>query len=148
MDAMNKRHLSRIMSACRRAFLRDVSGSIAKQSRVRVERAAKTSLVMMKARDSVSNRPFYLGEVLITECTVSVNGKFGIGMVVGEQPERAYLMAVIDAAVNAGLPVVETWQGRWAEEAARIDRAREAECHRAAQSKVNFDTMGEYNDRR
>lgn len=145
---MNKQHLSRIMNACAPLFLQKIADELEKENQVRIEREAKTSLVMMKARDSVSNQPFYLGEVLVTECTVSVNQKFGIGIVVGEQPERAYHMAVIDAAINAGLPVLEQWQDQFASEEARIHAVRQTECARSAQSRVNFDTMGEYNDRR
>ena len=54
-------------------------------------------LTMVKAEDSVESQPFYLGELLTTDCEVVINGKTGIGIVSGDQPVRAYCIAVIDA---------------------------------------------------
>ena len=38
------------------------------------------SLVMVKVRESAKRSLFYLGEVLITECKVMINGSLGIGI--------------------------------------------------------------------
>ncbi|MFT8708341.1 MAG: phosphonate C-P lyase system protein PhnG [Sporolactobacillus sp.] len=140
---IDKRRLSRLLTACDMAFLQRMTDDL-ELSAIQTERAPKTSIVMTKVRDSVSNQPFYLGEVLVTECTVSMAGKFGIGVVIGEQPERAYRMAAIDAAVNAGSSILDKWQAELTAEERRIAATRHLECVRSAESKVNFDTMGEY----
>ena len=41
---------------------------------------------MVKVRESAQRTLFYLGEVLITECKVMINGFLGIGMVKGHEP--------------------------------------------------------------
>ena len=64
---------------------------------------------MLKARDSISMQPFYLGEGLVTECSVSIQGKFGFGAIMGEDPERSYQIAVVDAGFYDRLPLVDSW---------------------------------------
>ncbi|MET1249560.1 phosphonate C-P lyase system protein PhnG [Sporolactobacillus sp. STCC-11] len=148
MVTMTKQHLSRITSACSLPLLEEIAHKIEQEQRVRVEREPQTSLIMTKAKDSVSGQPFYLGEVLVTECTLSVDGQLGIGIVIGRQPLRAYCMAVIDAAHNAGLPVLDQWESQFHAEEQRIQEQQALEYARNAQSQVHFDTMEEYNDKR
>ncbi|MDD9150024.1 phosphonate C-P lyase system protein PhnG [Sporolactobacillus sp. CQH2019] len=145
---MNKRRLSKILVNCDMALLKKLSGQAEALEKIRIERAPQTSLVMMKTRDSVSMQPFYMGEVLVTECAVSVRNTFGIGVVIGEQPERAYRIAVIDAALNAGLPAVKDWSPVLEAAEKRMTGQRKLEHARASASKVNFDTMGEFHDQR
>ncbi|UAK16100.1 phosphonate C-P lyase system protein PhnG [Sporolactobacillus terrae] len=144
---MNKQRLSRILNACSLSLLKEITEQLEQTLCLQVERFPQTSLVMMKARDSVSDQPFYVGEVLVTECTVSFNQKFGIGLVVGEAPQRAYCMAAVDAAINAGFPILEQWRERLEAAEGAIIAERNAECARSAESQVHFDTMGAYNDR-
>lgn len=54
-------------------------------------------LTMVQAEDSVESQQFYLGEVLTTDCEVVLDGKTGYGIVSGDQPVRAYCIAVFDA---------------------------------------------------
>ncbi|MCO7125265.1 phosphonate C-P lyase system protein PhnG [Sporolactobacillus shoreicorticis] len=148
MVIMTKQHLSRIMSACSLPLLEEIAHKIEQEQRLQVEREPQTSLIMTKAKDSVSSQPFYLGEVLVTECTVSLNGQLGVGIVIGKKPVRAYCMAVIDAAHNAGLPVLDHWNAQFHEEEKRIQEKYALEDARNAQSQVHFNTMEEYNDKR
>ncbi|MCQ2011282.1 MAG: phosphonate C-P lyase system protein PhnG [Sporolactobacillus sp.] len=145
---MNKQQLSRIMSACSLPLLEEITYKIEQEQKVQVEREPQTSLVMTKTKDSVSSQPFYLGEVLVTECTASVHGQFGIGIVVGRKPIRAYCMAVIDAAHNAGLPLLDQYGSQFHAEEQRIQETHALEYARNAQSQVHFNTMEEYNDKR
>jgi alpha-D-ribose 1-methylphosphonate 5-triphosphate synthase subunit PhnG len=148
MVTMTKQHLSRIMSTCSLPLLEEITHKIEQEQKVQIEREPQTSLIMTKAKDSVSSQPFYLGEVLVTECTVSVHGQLGIGIVVGRKPKRAYCMSVIDAAHNAGLPVLDQWESQMHAEEKRIQEQQALEYARNAQSQVHFDTMEEYNDKR
>jgi alpha-D-ribose 1-methylphosphonate 5-triphosphate synthase subunit PhnG len=78
----------------------------------RVLAAAETSAVVVGPRpatmlvaltESVKGQPFNLGEVVVTEATVVVNGCHGDGVVLGRDHERATAAAVCDAAAEAGL---------------------------------------------
>ncbi len=110
---------------------------------IEVLSAPEKSLVMAKVRDSVSMQPFYAGEVLVTECAVTVAGTQGFGMLMGEFPQKAYELAVVDGALRAGLPQTEDWFARMAAEEAKLAERKTAEQAMALRSKVQFDTMEE-----
>lgn len=61
------------------------------------------SLAMIKVRESVKESLFYLGEVMITEAAASVNDHKGIAVMMGDNYEKTLDMAIVDAAVNAGV---------------------------------------------
>lgn len=111
---------------------------------VEIVRNPEPSLVMLKALDSVSEQPFYLGEVMVTECTVSVNGTRGLGVIAGDQGQRAYQLAVVDACWNANVPETADWEPLLRAESARVAQKQNDEFIRVAQSRVQFETMEEH----
>ena len=78
---------------------------IAKTHDIQILHHPETCTVMMQAMDSVGLTPFYLGEVLVTETTVSIDGVIGYGFAMEDEPERAVCAAIIDAALR--VPVTE-----------------------------------------
>ncbi|WP_408008177.1 phosphonate C-P lyase system protein PhnG [Pseudalkalibacillus sp. A8] len=144
---MKKSRLTRILVEGDPAFLKKLSAQVEENETVKLENQPKTSLVMLKSRDSVSKQPFFMGEVLVTESTVSIQGKFGIGVIMGENPTRSYQIAVVDAAFNADLPIVDTWIHELEQEEMNIKSKYLKESALAAKSQVNFDTMEDYNDK-
>ncbi|MFN7650508.1 MAG: phosphonate C-P lyase system protein PhnG [Acidobacteriota bacterium] len=70
---------------------------IEKQHTVRLVREPEVCLTMLRAEDSLDAQEFFLGEALTTSCEVSVDGTAGFGMCLGEEPVRAYCVAVFDA---------------------------------------------------
>lgn len=64
---------------------------------------SRTGLVMLPMRDTVQGTDFHLGEVLVAEAHLRAAGAEGYGMVVGRDLERAMAMALIDAALAAGI---------------------------------------------
>lgn len=63
---------------------------------------AKT-LAMVKLRDPVKQGTFYIGEVIVSEAAVEINGVKGMAVVMGDDTEKVLNMAIIDAAVNLGV---------------------------------------------
>jgi alpha-D-ribose 1-methylphosphonate 5-triphosphate synthase subunit PhnG len=59
---------------------------------------------MIPAEDSLEKQKFYLGEALVTECEVAVEGHPGFGLCLGEEPVRAYCLAVVDSLLHADGP--------------------------------------------
>lgn len=102
---------------------------------------ANNSLVMVKVREGAKRSLFYLGEVLITECKVMINGSLGIGMVKGHEPTLAYNLAIIDAAYSADLPESKEWTNVLLLEEGQINEEYEALKHKVLKTKVNFNTM-------
>jgi alpha-D-ribose 1-methylphosphonate 5-triphosphate synthase subunit PhnG len=99
------------------------------------------ALVMLKLRESARNGLFYIGELLVTEAKVRVEGVVGIGVVSGDRPEAARELAVVDAACNAGLAETADWDPLLVEEAGRIERREAVEASRVALTRVAFESM-------
>lgn len=102
---------------------------------------SNNSLVMVKARESAQQSLFYLGEVLITECKVLINGSLGIGLVKGYEPLLAYNLAIIDAAYNGKLPETKEWTAVLLEEKERINKEYDTLMNKILKTKVNFANM-------
>jgi alpha-D-ribose 1-methylphosphonate 5-triphosphate synthase subunit PhnG len=64
-------------------------------------RKPEICLTMIQAEDSVEKQPFYLGESLTTECEVMVCDQSGIGICLGDEPQRAYCIAYVDALLQS-----------------------------------------------
>lgn len=98
-------------------------------------------LVMIKTRETAKNTLFYLGETLVTEAKVYVNGKIGLGIVQGDNPELAYNLAVIDGAYNANIKELEVWKEMLITEEKEILNLEQIENKKILDTKVNFETM-------
>ncbi|WP_067727571.1 phosphonate C-P lyase system protein PhnG [Oceanobacillus damuensis] len=103
--------------------------------------APQYGLTMIKMRESAKNSLFYLGEVLITEAKVEINGCVGIGIVTGMQEQLAKYLAIIDAAYKANLPETSEWYPRLIEAEQQIRKAKAKEQGELFETKVNFETM-------
>lgn len=112
---------------------------------VQILKEPQARLIMMRAKDSATTEVFNLGEVLVSDCTVTVDGQLGYGLVLGNQPQRAEAVAILDAVFHApGKKWAElraTMQP-WLEEQARCRQiAQHLEFDHIARSKVDFETM-------
>ncbi len=123
--------------------LPDLVQRISEESRVELVKPPQTALVMMAVREPVQGTPFYLGEVLISCCAVRVDGIAGFGATLGEDLEKAYCLAVADAA-RAGqhrLSDALTELLAREEEERRLRARRESAL--VARTRVRFETMEE-----
>lgn len=98
-------------------------------------------LVMVKVRETAKKSLFYLGEVLVTECKVQIAGKMGVGLIKGDEPEKAYDLAVIDAAYAAELVETAAWPAKLNMEHDLLKQAYAAEHAKVMRTKVDFETM-------
>ncbi len=67
----------------------------------RVRQAPRAGLVMITVRDPFGT-PFHLGEVLVREAEVDLDGHTGYGAVCGDESEAALLLAAVAAAERSG----------------------------------------------
>lgn len=100
-------------------------------------------LVMVKVRETAQKSLFYLGEVLVTECKVQINGAIGLGILHSHDRKLAYHLAVIDAAYEAGLIETADWTERLIHEEAECHKQRLAVQSGVLKTKVSFETMDE-----
>lgn len=103
--------------------------------------APRHGLTMVKMRESAQKSLFYIGEVLVTEAKVEIQGEIGIGIIQGMHDEVAMQLAIIDAAYNAQLPETLSWTDTLEAAEAEINRKRIRQQAELMETKVNFETM-------
>lgn len=81
--------------------IKDFVAHIESSLTINVTKQPTIGLTMVRAADSVESQEFYLGEVLITECEISIDNIVGIGICTGDEPVRSYCMAVVDAVMKS-----------------------------------------------
>lgn len=119
----------------------EIARGIAERHEVKVVQNPDTCLVMMQALDSVGGTPFCLGEVLISEAAVTVDGVVGYGVAIEDEPARVLCFAVINAALAARVPEEEEILSAIAAEKERLLRMQRREDSLVAGTKVCFDIM-------
>lgn len=138
---MDRRRRTEILIKGSMEIAKKMSLEISEKYKVKVIEEPNSGLVMIKMREDAKKSLFYLGEVLITEAKVEVNGKLGIGIVRGDKGELSYCLSVIDAAYNADLEETEGWDEILLKEEKRIDEEMKKYEAQILKTKVNFDTM-------
>jgi alpha-D-ribose 1-methylphosphonate 5-triphosphate synthase subunit PhnG len=79
---------------------------------VEIIHPASMGLVMMKAEESVAKEVFHVGEILTTDATVTIDGVFGYGIVMGNDPDKAYTLALLDALFHSAEDKWTTIKGK------------------------------------
>lgn len=126
---------------------RDLLGSIAREVEqvhdVEVVREPVEELVMLKMRESARRSQFYLGEALMTSCVVRIGEAYGYGMVLGEDREKAFDLAIVDAAyaLDDLADDRRAYDERIAEEQERIAAQRRLRNEAVLRTQVDFSTM-------
>jgi len=119
-----------------------ISLEIEEKYLVKIVEEPNYGLVMVKIREGAKKTLFYIGEVLVTEAKVLIQGKLGIGIVSGNDTELAYWLAVIDAAYNANLEETKGWDGILIFEGIKIKEELKKREAKILKTKVNFENMG------
>ncbi len=138
---MNRRKRTEILVKSSDEILKQLSAVITGKYHVTVLEQPEDGLVMVKIRETAQKTLFYLGEVLVTECKVQINGSPGIGIIKGHQPEKAYQLAVVDAACNAGLDETAGWGKLLLQQQEQIVKEKQRLDRQILRTKVDFHTM-------
>lgn len=142
---MNSKQITKILGRCQLEDLLPWIDQIKEIAEVKILKEPKMGLVMMRSRDTVAQEIFNLGEVLVSDCTVFVDNQPGYGVVMGNQPERAEAMAIIDAVfrIRGGKlkDLINNMQ-IWIEEQSGLQQREQlSEFNHINRSKVNFEIM-------
>ena len=98
-------------------------------------------MTMLRMRESAQHSLFYLGEVLVSETRVKCRDTIGIGLIQGNELEKSYALAVIDAACNAALDGVDQLEKALTQEKQKQDAAHARHVAGILKTRVNFETM-------
>jgi len=100
---MEKKQLTRILAKADRREVAALSSSIRETYRPIVTKEPGKTLTMIKMREPVKQSLFYIGEVIVCEAAVELDGTKGVAVVMDDDIEKVLDMAIIDAAVNKGV---------------------------------------------
>lgn len=138
---MEKKQLSEIMVGCADELLKTMADEISRNYEVAIVKEPAKTLAMLKMRDPVKNSLFYLGETIVCEAVVEVEGTKGIAVMMGDQFDKVLNMAVIDAAFNANFPECRNFEPLLLEEEEKQLGQREKENAMYLKTMVNFSSM-------
>lgn len=142
---MTKREISAVLSRASRKEVEEIAAPVRETEQIEIIKEPQKTLVMVKVRESVGQSLFYLGEVLATECMVTVNGRKGFSVMAGDDFEKVLCAAVIDGFLNdkEKTPASEEIIEKIGELEKRQRRDRAGLNAEIMKSKVNFNVMGE-----
>lgn len=100
---MEKKRLFRILSRAERSDVIRLGQELQQQYSMTIVKKPEKSLTMIRMREPVKKSLFYLGEAIITEAVVTLEGTVGTAVTMGDDFEKTLYMAVIDAAENRGV---------------------------------------------
>ena len=103
MRKMDKKRLTRILAKADRGLVSSLSADIQKSYCPVIVKEPGKTLAMIKMREPVRQSLFYIGELIVCEATVEIDGVQGVAVLMGEDAEKALDMAIIDAAINRGV---------------------------------------------
>lgn len=100
---MEKRRLSKILARAGKQQVKELADAVKGEYSPVIVKAPEKSLVMVRMRESVQESLFYLGEVIVSEAIVDIDGAKGVAVLMGDDFDKVLDMAVIDAACNKGV---------------------------------------------
>ena len=100
---MKKRRISKILARAGKEEVKKLSDEIKDNYSPVIVKAPEKSLTMIRMREPVQDSLFYLGEVIVSEAIVDLDGAKGVAVIMGDDFEKVLDMAVIDAACNKGV---------------------------------------------
>jgi len=138
---MERKKRFEILAQADPAILLPLADTILQSTEIEIIKKSQTSLVMLRAIDSVTGCPFNLGEVLVTESEVRLGNHIGYGLIMGEEPQRALAVAVIDAVLEAGHASSSSIEEKLRQEEGRLQNNREQENALVARTRVEFEIV-------
>lgn len=138
---MNRRRRTEILIRGNRCLAKKLAEDIKNKYEVRSIEDPNNGLVMIKMRETARRELFYLGEVLVTEAKVYVNGALGLGIVAGDEYELASNLAIIDGAYRGNLEEIREWEELLLKEEELIKEKEKIETKKILETKVDFSTM-------
>jgi len=128
---------------CELEPLKQLVARLERASQVEVRKSPSVCLTMIPAEDSLEKQKFFLGEALTTECEVAVDGLPGFGLCLGDEPVRAYCIAVVDALLHGDRPAPIEVEAFLREQGEAVARRDQDEFDLVLQTQVDFKLMEE-----
>ena len=109
--------------------------------RDRVLRKPGKTMVMIRMKETVAKTEFYLGELLACEAMVEMNHSRGFALIAGDDLEKVFYGAVLDAACNMEYPQKEELLRRLQALEKELDEKEQREIRMHQATRVQFETL-------
>ena len=140
---MNRKERTRVLVEGNRKVLSRMACEAEQLYAVAMVKEPTEELVMLKVREGAQRSLFYLGEALMTSCSVRIGGAYGYGMVLGEDRKKARDLAIVDAVYAAGGNeiLLLAWEETLEEERQCLAEAERKHAEALLRTQVDFSTM-------
>lgn len=140
---MTRNRRTRILVRDRSGLRAALAAEVRERCDARLLEEPSWGLVMLTVRETARGSLFHPGEAMVSQAKALVDGSVGLGLALGDAPDVAAELALIDGAYNAKSAVSASWESRLAE--AESAQAEELERDNASimKTKVDFGTMDE-----
>ena len=138
---MNRRKRIEILIRGSKELAKNLAKEIKEKYEIKTIDEPNNGLVMIKMRETAKKQLFYLGEVLVTEAKIQINGHLGMGIVAGDEEELAINLAIIDGAYKADLKEKSKWEELLLNEEKIIKEKEDKLSQKILETKVDFTTM-------
>lgn len=140
---MNRKERTRVLVEGDRKLLSRMASEAEQRFSVAVVKDPTEELVMLKMREDAQRSLFYLGEALMTSCTVRIGQSYGYGMALGEDRKKVRDLAIVDAAYAAcgNEAMLCRWDEELAAERRRLDERARSLSEALLRTQVDFSTM-------
>lgn len=132
---------TRILVHCDNEFIHHWANQFASLTTVETISKPEHSLVMVKMRESAQQSLFYLTEVLVSQARVKMNNSIGLGIVQGNDLDKAYDLAIIDAGYMQDSELNKSFIEALLQQKALQDIKARKETTSIMKTKVSFETM-------
>jgi len=140
---MNRRVRTEILVKSNLEFLKKLSNLINQNYEINIIEKPNKGLLMMKLRESAQKQLFYIGELLVSEAKVMINNNLGLGIIQGDNLDKAYHLAVIDAAYNSNIKELDEININIKNEEKKLNKKNQIKVNKILKTKVNFETLDE-----
>jgi len=100
---VDKKQLTKILARADKRDIATLAADIQKMHKPVIVKEPDKTLTMIKMREPVKQSLFYIGEVIVCEAAVEIDGVLGVAVLMGDDSEKTLNMAIIDAAINKGV---------------------------------------------
>ncbi|MFR8086970.1 MAG: phosphonate C-P lyase system protein PhnG [Lachnospirales bacterium] len=138
---MEKKKLSRILEKTDGAILKGLAEPLIEKYPVQVLRKPGKTMVMIRMKETVAKTEFYLGELLACEAMVEMNHSRGFALMAGDDLEKVFYGAVLDAACNMEYPQKEELLRRLQALEKELDEKEQREIRMHQATRVQFETL-------
>jgi len=140
---MNRRVRTEILVKSNLEFLKKLSNLINQNYEINIIEKPNKGLLMMKLRESAQKQLFYIGELLVSEAKVMINNNLGLGIIQGDNLDKAYHLTVIDTAYNSNIKELDEININIKNEEKKLNKKNQIKVNKILKTKVNFETLDE-----